>query len=134
MITEWTTPFVEKKDEFVDWLKTQANEDDLSYPSYLGLLSKALEIVCAQVEFPYGDKPDIDRIHRIDDGDYQGTLVFVIGADGYQPSTYWYTDVSYGSCSGCDALEAAWGYGDDCNYEGLYLIALHMLQRAKEMT
>ena len=40
--------------------------------------------------------PGLERIHRIDDGDYQGTLVFVIGGKGYQLSTYWYVKVSYG--------------------------------------
>ncbi len=59
------------------------------------------------------DSMDPERIHRIDDGDYQGTLVFVIGASGYQPSTYWYVTVGYGSCSGCDTLEAIRFYGDD---------------------
>mgnify|MGYP003348214952 CR=1 FL=1 len=48
---------------------------------------------------------DPERIHKIDDGNYQGTLVYVIGESGYQPSTYWYVKVEYGSCSGCDTLE-----------------------------
>lgn len=80
-----------------------------------------------------GEAPDPERIHQIDDGDYQGTLVFVIGAQGYQPSTYWATSVGYGSCSGCDALEDAWGYGDQHDYEGLYSLTLHMLQGAERI-
>jgi hypothetical protein len=127
MLTEWTTPFVAAKDDYVTWLKEQ------KYPSYETLLKKAIEIIC-QEDFLHGDEPDPSRIHTIDDGDYQGTLVFVIGAKGYQPDNYWYTKVYYGSCSGCDALEDAWGYGDRHNYEGMYLIALHMLQGVKQMT
>lgn len=59
------------------------------------------------------DAPHPERIHQIDDGDYQGTLIFVIGAGGYQPSRYWYVKVGYGSCSGCDTLQAIRGYEDD---------------------
>ena len=59
------------------------------------------------------DVPDFERVHQIDDGDYQGTLVYVIGAKGYQPSIYWYVKISYGSCSGCDTLEGIKGYSDD---------------------
>lgn len=39
--------------------------------------------------------PDPDRIVEIDHGDYQGTLIYVIGATGYQPSTYWAVYVGY---------------------------------------
>ena len=39
--------------------------------------------------------------------------MFIIGAKGYQPSDYWYVKVGYGSCSGCDTLEAIRGYSDE---------------------
>lgn len=76
--------------------------------------------------------PDPDRIHQINDGDYQGTLVFVIGEKGYQPSRYWAVLISYGSCSGCDTLEAFRGYGDDLvtdrEAEEYLTLALHVVQ------
>ena len=122
MITAFITPFVEAKDEFVSWLLTQ------DYPSYESLLRKSLELIQGSDGLEYDNTPDPQRIHTIDDGDYQGTLLFVVGATGYQPSNYWLTAVDYGSCSGCDALERAWGYGNDRNMEGMYLIALHMVQ------
>lgn len=55
---------------------------------------------------------NIDRITEINDGDYQGTLLFLIPLDWYQPSEYDYlmTCVGYGSCSGCDALEHILSY------------------------
>lgn len=82
--------------------------------------------------------PDPERIHQIDDGDYQGTLVFVIAAKGYQPSEYWSVMVSYGSCSGCDTLE---GINDSCDdeppteeqVEQYMTLAVHILQGLKEM-
>jgi len=82
--------------------------------------------------------PDPERIHQIDDGEYQGTLVFVIAAKGYQPSEYWSVMVSYGSCSGCDTLE---GINDGCDddtpteeqVEQYMALAVHILQGLKEM-
>ena len=49
-----------------------------------------------------------DIIHEIDDGDYQGTLLYLIHRDDYQPEAYEYliTYVYYGSCCGCDTLQA----------------------------
>lgn len=82
-------------------------------------------------------KPDPERIHEIDDGDYQGTLVYVIGATGYQPSDYWYVKVSYGSCSGCDTLESIRGYKyskpDADQVKQYMLLALHVIQGMREM-
>lgn len=49
---------------------------------------------------------DPHRIHEINDGDYQGTLVYIISEQGYQPSSYFIMKVSYGSCSGCDTLQS----------------------------
>ena len=83
------------------------------------------------------DKPDPERIHEIDDGNYQGTLVYVIGGSGYQPSRYWYVKVSYGSCSGCDTLEAIRGYRnespDEEQVREYMTLALHIVQGLREM-
>ena len=48
-----------------------------------------------------------DRITQIDDGEYRGTLLYMIPRNTYQPSEYDYlmAYVNYGSCSGCDALQ-----------------------------
>jgi len=48
---------------------------------------------------------DLKKLRQIDDGDYQGTLLYLIPRDCYQPDGYWYVKVGYGSCSGCDTLE-----------------------------
>lgn len=49
---------------------------------------------------------DIRHITEIDDGEYQGTLLYLIPIDTYQPDEgeYIMTYVNYGSCSGCDIL------------------------------
>lgn len=81
--------------------------------------------------------PDPKRIHELDDGDYQGTLVYVIAATGYQPSDYWYVKVGYGSCSGCDTLEGIRSYSDDKPTEDqvrdYMTLALHIVQGLKKM-
>jgi len=84
----------------------------------------------------YGDI-DPERIHEIDDGDYQGTLVYVIAATGYQPDDYWYVRVGYGSCSGCDTLEAIKEYSDepptDDQVAQYMPLALHIVQGLRKM-
>ena len=79
--------------------------------------------------------PDPERIHRIDDGDYQGTQLFVIGRKGNQPSDYWFVKVGYGSCSGCDTLQAiAYGGSDDEQKAADILTeALHVVQGLRSM-
>ena len=48
--------------------------------TYKDIIKNLIECISDEDEFEYGECPDPDRIHEIDDGDYQGTLVFVIGA------------------------------------------------------
>lgn len=82
------------------------------------------------------DCPDPDRIHEIDDGDYQGTLIYVIANTGYQPSTYWAVDVGYGSCSGCDALQAITDYRDEhseSDLDQLMQLALNVVQGLRQI-
>ena len=75
----------------------------------------------------------------IDDGDYQGTQIFVLHYDTYQPSAteYFVFDNSYGSCSGCDTLLGIIDYGDYDEVpatdmvNGLMTLCLHMVQRMK---
>ena len=97
MLTEWTTPFINAKDEYVQWLK-----DEHGAKGYRHMLQKALEIIERDGDLNYGETPDPNRITVADYGSYQGTLVFVIGATGYQPWCHWSVVVGYGSCGGCD--------------------------------
>ena len=117
---EFAKRLVEKKQEFLDSIpdwEYSPNE------SYLSLLTKAISLtVDKDNDYPC---PDIRRITEIDHGDFQGTILFIIGATGYQPSEYWAVFVSYGSCSVCDTLQAAE------SKEDLYTLALHMLQSMK---
>lgn len=59
-------------------------------------------------KFILGKEWDAENITVVDNGDYQGTQLFLIPRDTYQPSEseYLMTYVGYGSCSGCDTLQA----------------------------
>lgn len=81
---------------------------------------------------------DLNSMTVIDDGDYQGTQIFIMPLDTYQPSVekYVYTNTYYGSCSGCDTLQAiqSWDESEKPNEEQIkdYMeLALHLLQKCK---
>jgi hypothetical protein len=84
----------------------------------------------------YGS-PDPERIHVIDDGDYQGTLLFIIPNHGYQPRTYWAVFVDYGSCSGCDTLESIREHSSkkptEQQIDGYMTLSLHIVQSIKQI-
>ena len=130
MIQDFVDIFISKKDTlFVD-----------EHPqSYGAIVQTVIETIAADgLESGYG-APDPTRIHEIDDGDYQGTLLYVIAANGYQPSTYWSVKVSYGSCGGCDTLQ---GIHDDGGWldkptptqaTDYQTLALHIVQSLREI-
>jgi hypothetical protein len=98
------------------------------------------DIVRAVIEAVTDDEysefsPDPERIHEINDGNYQGTLLYVIGAKGYQPNNYWFVKVFYGSCSGCDTLESIRGYSDEPptpeQVNDYMTLALHVVQELR---
>lgn len=106
-----------------------------AHPSgYIDIVRAVVRILSDTEE--YGS-PDPDRITEIDHGDYQGTLLYVIAASGYQPDRFWFVKVSYGSCSGCDTLQAICNYEDgppsESQVDQYMTLALHVLQCMKEM-
>ena len=79
------------------------NDDDhLEYLEYKDLIRLTVMFILNDE-----NEWDANKITEIDDGDYQGTLLYLIPEDTYQPnsSEYLMTFVEYGSCSGCDALQ-----------------------------
>lgn len=75
---------------------------------------------------------DVDNITIIDDGDYQGSQIFIFPKDTYQPDTsdYYFTYADYGSCSCCDTLERINSFERGLERDKEYnTLALHLLQR-----
>lgn len=112
--------------EFVD--KVIAGKDALMALFLKDEPQNYLEVVEAVVATIGGDL-DKDRIHEIDDGEYQGTLAYLIAKKGYQPDGYWFTKVYYGSCSGCDTLQAILDEPDAIvRAKDYWTLALHIVQ------
>ena len=127
--------------EFVDRFMEMKPEIRASFAAkqpwcYMDIVQAVIQAITIEGEYGY---PDPNRIHVIDDGHYQGTLVYVIGAQGYQPDDYWFVKVNYGSCSGCDTLqgikESYWGEDgpSEQQLDDYMTLALHIVQRLKEM-
>lgn len=105
------------------------------YSVYEKIVKKLFELVINDAKTSY----NTDQITLIDDGDYQGTLIFIIPKNTYQPSVddYLMTSVSYGSCSGCDTLQAINNYSSECPDEeqvkDYMSLALHLIQNMKKL-
>src|SRR6185312_2360930 len=85
------------------------NLKDYEDCNYRYLVAKVIEFIFNDEESEFtGDDYDCEKITEINNGSYQGTLLYMIPEKGYQPSEYQYlmTYVNYGSCSGCDTLKA----------------------------
>lgn len=97
------------------WDKNKENLEDvlredrnLNSCDYEYLVKLVVENILNDEENEYCDTWDSSKITTIDDGDYQGTLLFLIPTKTYQPCEYEYlmTYVGYGSCCGCDTLQS----------------------------
>lgn len=101
---------------------------------YSDIVKATVRAIALEATGGYGDpKPDCENIHEINDGEYQGTLVYVIPEVGYQPSEYWYVRVWYGSCCGCDTLQGEQiGSKEDC-IKGVMTLSLHIVQQMRKM-
>ena len=104
------------------------------HPNYEDVVKATIMAINSNKDYGF---PDFNCIHQINDGDHQGTLLFIIAAIGYQSSTYWSVKVHYGSCSGCDVLEAIRDYDDNPptvqQIKDYMSLALHIVQGLKEI-
>lgn len=113
MIKEFVKAWDANKAKLEEYIKTHKQEE---YGSYEKLVKILFQIVIN----PYFGEIlglrgwDYEHIHVINDGDCQGTQLFLIPLGIYQPSVedYVITHQYYGSCSGCDTLLAIQDY--DC--------------------
>lgn len=84
-----------------------AGRRDLNTIEYTELVKTTLNYIynCSDQVDLYR-RLDLEHLTEVDDGDYQGTRLFIVPFRGYQPSEsdYIITFVNYGSCSGCDTL------------------------------
>ena len=82
---------------------------------------------------------DTDDILVIDNGNYQGTKIFVLHRKVSLPylEDYIYTNTYYGSCSGCDTLMKINRYGEGLPSEEqikkYMTLCLHLMEKCKFM-
>ena len=139
MIQEFVKAWDANKTKLEECLRTHRQEE---YEQYKDLVRLLFEVVIN----PYIEKTNhtpfnVELIHEIDDGAYQGDLLFIIPKNTYQPSPYDYvwTHQSYGSCSGCDLLlQIQWCDGPDAyelpsdkQVKEYMQLELHLLQRCR---
>lgn len=132
MNKEFVKQWDENKLDLEEYFRTTKQ---CEYLNYIDIVKALFDIVINKNYKKY----DTEHITVIDDGDYQGTQLFFIHEDTYQPNVeeYVYTYVSYGSCSGCDTLLRISGYDkgkpDEQQVKDYMNLALHLLQRCECM-
>lgn len=107
---------VEAWDKNKEYLEKAIRADNsLNSCDYVDLVKLVVKyILNPMIEERY-HKFNPDGITIIDNGDYQGTLLFMIPRGTYQPDPYDYllTYVYYGSCSGCDTLQSIQNWSNE---------------------
>lgn len=124
-----------KKSEIFDYFSNNHPEN------YKEIVSKVIEKIGLDELSDYAEPAmDYKRIVEINFGDYQGTLVYVIGSYGYQPSDHYYVLVDYGSCSTCDTFQSIkYAYFEETQRpseqqaKDYLTLALHIAQGIKKM-
>lgn len=129
------------KEELRTYIEASSQKELESYQALVKILFQIV-INPDLKDAPY----DTDKIIVIDDGDYQGTQIYILRQAVYQPcvENYVYTHVYYGSCSGCDTLQSICCQGGlpvelDENEKpspdqviSYMQLLLHLLQRTKQ--
>ena len=132
MIKEYVSKWNKNKKNLEEYFRNTRQEE---YNNYKTIVTKLIELVINYNVEDSFEQLDFERITEIDNGDYQGTLIYVIPKGYYQPciEDYVYTFVYYGSCSGCDVLLAISDYEEDKPNEeqvkGYMQLALNILQQ-----
>lgn len=130
MVKNFANSWYKNKDKLEKYFKTHKQSKYMSYRDLVKLIFDIIinpELNCEEY--------DTDNIMVLDDGDYQGTQIFILHRKTYQPSIedYVYTNVSYGSCSYCDTLlsisEYDYGLPNKNQVKDYMTLCLHLLQR-----
>lgn len=132
--------FVEKWDKYKNDLENYfRNTKQLEYDEYEKIVKILFEKVVNRDLECDRDKFNTEDLVKIDDGEWQGTQIFILHKDSYQPNVeeYVYTSTYYGSCSSCDTLQEISSYDgglpDEDQIKDYMTLALHLLQKCHYM-
>lgn len=135
MIKEFIDKWEKNKQNVEYYFKTTRQGQYSSYEDIVKLLFD--EVI--NIDEDEENKFDTENILVIDDGDYQGTQIFILHKNCYQPNVrdYVYTNTYYGSCSGCDTLlgisDYENGIPNEEQVQEYMTLVLHLLQKCKYM-
>lgn len=113
MLTYCRDKWVENEKHLEEVIRNSSNHENWNYADLVMLIVKEV--------FNHGDihgdlvwATEKGDIVKIDHGEYQGTLLYLIHIDTYQPDNYEYLigSVSYGSCCVCYTLQRIQFYGN----------------------
>lgn len=133
MIKEFVKAWDNNKDELEEYIRSHMHD------MYMSNYSDLVKLLFNVVINPYVDrKYNTENMTTLDHGDYQGTQIFILYENRYQPDVedYVYTSVGYGSCSCCDTLQGI-QYDDTTDEEktnDYMTLMLHLLQHCNKMT
>lgn len=142
MIKAYIDYWNKDSDKLEEYFKTNKQSE---YYRYEDLVKLVFDIIvnpnCDGISSHEFYEYDTKNILSIDDGDYQGTLIFVLHENTYQPSVtdYVYTSVYYGSCEVCDILQGIRDYCDadslptDEQIKDYMTLCLHLLENCHYM-
>ena len=131
---------IEKWDKYKGDLEKTLRRKNLYDLEYSDLMALVVKEIFNKGCDEYDDPWDIENITKIDNGGYQGTILWLIPRKTYQPCEYEYlmTYVNYGSCSGCDTLLSIqsniyWEERETNNYsetviKDIMTLCLHLVQ------
>lgn len=135
MIPEFIKLWENNKHKLENYFKITKQEE---YDDYSKIVKKLFELVINDSQDAGTARYNFrtDKLTIIDHGEYQGTELFILFDDTYQPdvSDYVMTHNYYGSCSGCDTLLSIISYDElptADQVKNYMLIALHLIQNCK---
>ena len=132
MIKDFVNKWNKNKEKLENYFRITKQEE---YDKYEKIVKKIIELVINGDNDDLGVNYDYKNMTVLDYGNYQGTQIFVIPQDTYQPDVddIIYTSNYYGSCSGCDTLLGISSYDSDLPNEqqvkDYMTLSLHLIQR-----
>ena len=125
------------KDNLKDFIR---NTSKYEYNTYKSLVKLIVDKIINTDNSKESIKYDSSNITVIDDGDFQGTQIFIIPAKVYQPlpTEYLVTYANYMSCELCDLLQGII-YSNEEDYlneqqiNDIMTLCLHLVQRMKKL-
>lgn len=130
MIMKFIDKWNDNKSTLENYYRTHEQKE---YDTYEKIIKLIFELIINDDEEDF----NIKRLTVIDNGDYQGTQLFIIPRNVYQPDVtdYVYTHNYYGSCSGCDTLLSISNYSEDLptknQIKDYMLLSLNLIENMK---